>query len=455
MYQSLNFPEEPPRPVPRPKLIPGQKKPDIPQDSLWGCHDPAIFKDPESGVYYIYCTGGICKRSRDLIHWEHVGTVVTEPPKESSDWVGGKAIWAPDIVKVGKEYRLYCSNSSWGVRQSCIFLAVSDNPEGPFLPRGCVIRTSEPDSPCNAIDANIISDQETGETYLVYGSFWGGCYILRLDPDTGLAAESGYGACIARRPAWTDHAIEGPYVRYNPETGYYYLFVSYGSLRTDYNIRVGRSRNVTGPYYDPNGRMMTDCEDTDNTVGLMIACGYQFEDGVGYMGPGHNSVLRDDDGRWYLICHIREQDFKRPGVSTMHCYQLLWSREGWPMAVPAIYSGEKQQPVDPSLLPGVYDYLSLTPAIPQGVTHSVPLTLHRDGSLELCSIQGSWRMADATTLVLSYGPVTKICQLIPVWDYQLWRPTLAFTGMDERGVCVWGKQVPAPKPPKKNNKKKR
>ena len=42
---------------------------------------------------------------------------------------GSEDIWAPDIVKVGKEYRLYCSNSSWGVRQSCIFLAVADRPE--------------------------------------------------------------------------------------------------------------------------------------------------------------------------------------------------------------------------------------------------------------------------------------------------------------------------------------
>ncbi len=59
---------------------------------------------------------------------------------ESVEWTGSEDIWAPDIVKVGKEYRLYCSNSSWGVRQSCIFLAVADRPEGPFEPKGVCLK---------------------------------------------------------------------------------------------------------------------------------------------------------------------------------------------------------------------------------------------------------------------------------------------------------------------------
>lgn len=62
----------------------------------------AIFRDPDSGNYYIYCTGAICQRSRDLIHWEMVGKVVEKPPVESAEWAGSDDIWAPDIVKVGK-----------------------------------------------------------------------------------------------------------------------------------------------------------------------------------------------------------------------------------------------------------------------------------------------------------------------------------------------------------------
>ncbi|MCD8119888.1 MAG: arabinan endo-1,5-alpha-L-arabinosidase [Lachnospiraceae bacterium] len=441
------FPAEPPKPLPKPKFPKGRKKPSSPpppppKNSLWGAHDPAIYRDPVSHRYYIYCTGANCFRSDDLIRWERLGRVVESPPKESLEWVGDKGIWAPDIVKVGSEYRLYCSNSSWGVRQSCIFLAVADNPEGPFVPRGCVLKTSEPDSPCNAIDANIVSDEETGEQYMVYGSFWGGCHILKLDPETGLAAEEGIGTCLARRPRWADCAIEGPYVRYNPDTGYYYLFVSYGSLKSDYNIRVGRSRKVTGPYFDINGRDMRDLEDYDNTVGYMVMCGYKFEDGVGYMGPGHNSVLRDEDGRWYLICHIREHNFKGPEISIMHCHQMLWSEDGWPLVVPEQYSGEYSQPLPEHTLIGSYERLKLAPSVPQGITHSVPLKLRPHGKLELCSVPGRWSIVNDSTIRLTYANTTETLKVIPVWDYQLWRPTLAFTGKDEHGICVWGKKVP-------------
>ena len=123
-------------------------------------HDPAIFYDEVSGNYYTYSTGAICQKSKDLVHWQEIGKVVERPPQESVEWTGSEDIWAPDIVKVGKEYRLYCSNSSWGVRQSCIFLAVADCPEGPFEPKGCVLKTTEkfPQSVTNAIDANIIED---------------------------------------------------------------------------------------------------------------------------------------------------------------------------------------------------------------------------------------------------------------------------------------------------------
>ena len=169
-------------------------------------------------------------RSHDMIVWETLGKAVEKPPKEAIDWTGSDAIWAPDIVKVGDEYRLYCSNSSFGSQRSCIFLAVSDKADGPFIPKGVVFRSDE-SMPVNAIDANIIEDVRNGKQYMVYGSFWGGCHIIELDKETGFARDtSGQpGICLARRPLWTDGAIEGPYIIYNEKTDYYYLFVSYAS----------------------------------------------------------------------------------------------------------------------------------------------------------------------------------------------------------------------------------
>jgi len=442
---SIQFPAEPPKPMPMPEAprrTPGQppQRPKIDPKSVWGSHDPAIYHDPVSGNYYTYCTGATGRRSKDMLEWENIGVVVPEVPEESSSWVGMPSIWAPDILKVGDEYRMYCSNSSWGVRQSCIFLAVSDNAEGPFKPRGCVLKTSE-EGPVNAIDANLVVDEETGDQYMVYGSFWGGCHILKLDPETGLAGEEGIGKCVARRPKWADCAIEGPYIRYNPDTGYYYLFVSYGSLKSDYNIRVGRSKCVTGPYVDPNGRDMTDLDDYKNEVGFMVACGYQFAEGQAWMGPGHNSVLRDFDGRWYLICHIRPHNFKQQQMSTMHIYQMMWTADGWPVVSPEQYAGEKPQPVAKKDIVGAYERIKLIPTIPQGIQVSVVMRFHADGRFTTDSIRGRWEYTDDTTVTVFYGNVTETFKVLPGWDWQLWEPTLCLTGKDQYGVAVWGKKV--------------
>lgn len=434
---AMVFPKEPPKPIGKP--VKGEP---LHKNSLWFSHDPAIYKDPVSKKYYVYSTEALAKRSEDLITWENIGKIVAEPPKESYEHVGGKAIWAPDIVKVGDEYRLYCSNSTFGVRTSCIFLATADNPEGPFIPKGCVIKTSEKeDSPVNAIDANIVEDVDTGEQYMVYGSFWGGCNILKLNKETGYPAEEGYGKCIARRPKLHSGAIEGPYIRYNQETGYYYLFVSYGSLNSDYNIRVGRSKCITGPYLDVNGCDMIAEEDEENKVGLMIACGYHFDDSQGYMGPGHNSVLRDDDGRWYLVCHIREHNFNMPQISTMHIYQIFWTDDGWPVISPEVYAGEKLQKVDEKLLYGKYERIKLVHNTPQGVLNSFPMIICENGKVIMSLTEGTWELLDDNTMKLIFGKTEETVKIAPAWDWQKNEPTLVFTGKDNNGICVFGKKV--------------
>lgn len=444
-YYNVHFPQEPVRPGKKPEFQKGKPMRMTDPHSLWGSHDPAIYRDPDSGMYYVYNTNAIARKSADLIHWETIGKVVEDPPKESLEWTKSHAIWAPDIIKVGDTYRLYCSNSSWGVRQSAIFLATSKSPEGPFEPQGCVLKTKEETgSPVNAIDANPVEDAKTGEQYMVYGSFWGGCHILKLNKETGYAAEEGIGTCIARRPKWTDSAIEGPYIHYNRETGYYYLFVSYGSLNRDYNIRVGRSKVITGPYVDYNGRAMTDLQDEDNTVGYLLACGYEFNGGQGYMAPGHNSVLQDADGRWYLVCHIRQHNFSGPEPATMHIYQMFWTKDGWPILNPMCYAGETLQSFVRKEVPGFYERIVLQPAVPQGVYHSTPLVLYLGGKAEAASLMGRWKLSGENHLTITFGPVTEEYIMVPAWDWDKWEPTIAITGKNNRGICVWGKKNDPP-----------
>lgn len=435
----ITYPHKPPVEPPKPEHLTRNR--DLP--GLWMTHDPAVFRDPVSRNYYVYSTGAVCKRSNDLIHWESLGKIVSDPPEESVAWTKSHDIWAPDLVKVGSEYRLYCSNSSWGVRQSCIFLAVSDTPEGPFIPRGCVLKTSDA-LPVNAIDANIIEDTVSGKQYLLYGSFWGGCHILLLDKETGLAAKEGIGTCLARRPSWTDCSIEGPYMIYHPGTKYYYLFVSYGSLKSDYNIRIGRSRNITGPFYDYNGRDMTDLNDDDNTLGLMIACGYRWFDGIPYMAPGHNSVLQDESDRMFLVSHIREMNFKsEPEPSTMQIRRLYLTPDEWLIAAAQPYAGETLQALTAEDMTGNYERIALTPSVPQGIMCAHPMRLMENGRMECCSVIGSWEMTGEHTLTIRYGNTTEFIIASPAWDKELDRPTLMLSGLSNKGLCTWYKKRPS------------
>lgn len=404
-------------------------------------HDPAIFEDSETNKFYIYGTGAVGYSSSDLVHWKSIGTVVKETLQESKSHTKSDSIWAPDIIKVSDEYRLYCSNSSWGVRQSCIFMAVADNPAGPFIPKATVLKTTNEDD-VNAIDANIIEDHKTKEQYMVYGSFWGGIHILKLDKETGLALEGqGLGKQIACRPSWNDGAIEGPYIIYHPDTEYYYLFVSYGSLTCDYNIRVGRSKSVTGPYTDYYGRELTDTSDESCSTGLMISCGYKYTTGQAYMAPGHNSVLLRDNGEMFLVNHIRKLSFNAdPGPGLLQIRKMVMTPDGWPIALGQPYNAETLLVVRDELLIGEYERIELRPSIPQGIQHAHPMKILADGRLEIASVIGKWKRTGTFEMELKYGPITEYVHFEKGLDKEKNKTTVVMCGLTNQGICTWGKK---------------
>lgn len=375
-------------------------------------HDPAIYRDDVTGNYYVYSTGAMGFESKDLVNWESLGRIA-EVPEEASKWTGGSDIWAPDIIKVDNEYRLYCSNSTWGVQQSCIFLAVSDKARGPFKPKGIVLKTSDK-LPVNGIDANIITDNKTGEMYMLYGSFWDGAHVLKLDRETGLAGEEGIGTCVCKRPSWQSGAVEGPYMIYNKDTDYYYLFVSYGSLKSDYNIRLGRSKSILGPFVDINGKSLLDEPDMSGDTGYLLLAGYTWNEGEAFMAPGHNSVLMDTDGKSYVVYHIRQKRFNQdPEPSAMQIRQLFWNEEGWPVVSAytmeeAGKSLDKLEGVELTMekVAGVYQRINFVSAYPQGISTAFPMLLKADGYYESGSIQGKWSI-DNGRIVITYGPYTE------------------------------------------------
>ena len=438
-YESLDFPDEPPKEVLYDTSI-------IELESEWGpmnTHDPSIFKDGE--WYYTFSTdikvGGTpsagiqVRKSKDLITWEYIGTALSSIPEDAFDWTGATNLWAPDVTKIGNTYYLYYSVSTFGSNQSWIGLATSSDIEGPWKDQGEVIK-SETSDEYNAIDPAITYDKE-GNLWMSYGSFFGGIYIKQLNAETGKPIDSKAGKLIAKRSPEAGSAIEGPYITYNEKEDKYYLFVSYDSLYEDYNVRVSRSDEIDGEYVDYNNNSMTDIDLFAYEVGTKLLGGYKFEGSEGWIAPGHNSIL-NDDGNYYIIHHARgEEDTNWP---YLHIRRILWSDDGWPLISPERYAGEQEQSISKAALEGEWQFISQN-MYNNGILASENMTLLSKGEIEGNTKVKSWELSDENTLHLVYEDKKVTGKLIPSWDWENWNKTIVFTGIDDSGTTFWAKKI--------------
>ena len=411
--------------------------PSRPDDQTIDAHDPAVLKDGK--YYYIYGTHNMpVWRSRDLIGFDQIEQrLIPEAPEKAKEHVGAQYndLWAPDIVKVGKEYRLYYCLSQFGKSQSYIGYVTGKSPDGSFDDGGFVVSSSHPVGERgwpNALDPCVLTDAD-GRQWMVYGSFFGGIYVLRLDSD-GEAARSGVGERIAYRDRNGD-AMEGPFAIYNPVLKEYFLFVSYDILDSTYNVRVGRSKRPDGPYKDFNDKDMAGGE--DNLPKILNS--YAFENHSGWIGPGHNSILRDGDN-WYMVHHTRIEIEGWKHVRT-HVRKMVFTDEGWPVVSPERYAGEKEQSIPEKELPGRWEYLPIDPEN-NGTQQARPgFVFEKDGTLTFAGKTGKWQLKAPNSLRFKLdGEPMVSAKVLPAWDWENDRATLVFTGLDEKGTAVWGKK---------------
>lgn len=422
-------------------------KKDLKTWGTFGAHDPSIFKDKD--YYYVFSTDIIeenlirpavqIRRSKDLINWEYIGSAVENVPKDAYEWTNASGVWAPEVIKVNDEYYLYYCASTFGKTRSCIGLLKSKSIEGPWVDEGIVIKTDF-DSDRNAIDPNLVYDRNN-ELWMSYGSFWTGIYIVKLDKSTGKPKYSNdMGKQIASRSYRVDGAIEGPYIVYNLKYDKYYLFVSYDSLFSDYNIRVGRADNIEGPYVDINGIEMTDINtENPNYVGNKIMGGYRFRDHQGFIAPGHNSILNDYEN-YYIVHHIRECN--NPFNFFMNIRKIFWSDNGWPLISPERYSGEIEQEIEEYYIPGEWEFIILYRDLNR-VIDSKLVTLNCNKSITL-DYQGSWDYYNKDNMKIDVKLGNKEesfkGKISVAWDWELNKETLVITAMNNEGLTLWGKK---------------
>ncbi|MBD9698644.1 arabinan endo-1,5-alpha-L-arabinosidase [Flavimobilis sp. GY10621] len=294
-------------------------------------HDPALVVGAEGEPWFVYSTGDVrvgfgapqIRRSDDGgTTWETAGTAwdVSGDPAWVRDEIDGVTnFWAPALYEHDGTWYLYYSASTFGSNASAIGVATGttiDPADADFgwTDQGMVLRSTPGETNYNAIDPTIIEDAD-GTPWMVFGSFWGGIQIVELEWPSGKVAAGAQPQRIASRIG-APNAIEGPeVVRHD---GWYYLFVSRDACcqGTDstYNIAVGRSRDVTGPYLDQDGRDMALGAGT-----LLLASTGDV------VGPGGQSV---SDGR--LAFHY--YDAAAGGDFRLGIHELAWDEEGWPVA---------------------------------------------------------------------------------------------------------------------------
>ncbi len=442
----------------------------------FGSHDPSMMYDPISGKYYSYSTDvfmpscglndkiGIPVRvSEDLVNFRYIGTVLSpnaiREARDNGEHSPTEGFWAPFAEYVNGEYRLYYSaTKAFGSWESRIWLAVSERPEGPFENRGVVVDTwNTPYTSPNGIDPHIIWAENI--PYLVYGSFFGGIYLKELETQIGLSAGSvtDRGVCISRKP--TGQKLDGPEgasVIYHSETGFYYLFQSYGWLGDTYDIRVGRSRNVKGPYVDISGRSLV-----GESPGIKLANSYCFvskhpevmehpekadagcagkdnEEAechsgwkwAGFRGPGHGVPFYDPvSGEYYFVHHIRDgaeiyrqydriEERNNYRMHYLMVRRMYFTKDGWPVFSPEPFTGTEER-VERSV------------KIPARQERLWEIIFFDDNGNE--QKKSEFVTLDRDSVLLSRGI------LISGWDFENGKEALLLSGIDELGVAYWGK----------------
>ena len=268
-------------------------------------HDPSTVVECD-GKYYAWGTGGSGLVSDDGWTW-HSGARV-------------QAGAAPDLVHIGDRYYMAYASSGGGLgggHASSIRVKWSKtlDPNSPDYAwnEDHVVASSDGIEDCDAIDPGFLLDPTTGRLWVSYGTYFGFIRIVELDPKTGQHIADNKPVNVAIDCEATDLIYRD---------GWYYLLGTHGTCcdgaNSTYNIRVGRSKSVTGPYVDNLGNDML----KGGGKLVVAASGH-------YVGPGHFGRMELGDGVEKFSCHY-EADLDRSGRSVLDIRPLLW-KDGWPV----------------------------------------------------------------------------------------------------------------------------
>jgi arabinan endo-1,5-alpha-L-arabinosidase len=289
-------------------------------------HDPSMIK--AGAFYYVFATGdenGLgegsvqIRRSSNMQNWEYVGTMFNALPTWIAKEIGKVPnLWAPDVSYVNGKYLVYYAASHFGKNDSVIGLASNvtldpNDPKYKWLDEGLVVKSRASDN-WNAIDANRVVDAK-GQPWLAFGSYWEGIKLRRLDAKTNkFSSQDTKLYPLASR---SGGAVEAASLIY--QKGYYYLFVSYDTCcqgaNSNYKIKMGRSKNITGPYVR-----------RDNWPLMASDADLVLEGHDNIRGPGGQTVF-NDNGTIRMVYHYYDADAF--GAVKFQVETLTFGKDDW------------------------------------------------------------------------------------------------------------------------------
>ncbi|HEY0590096.1 MAG TPA: family 43 glycosylhydrolase [Pseudoduganella sp.] len=447
-------------------------------------HDPSVIKS--GGTYYVFGSHLAAAKSTDLMRWTQITSSVSATNKlflngtnnvftelaETFSWAQTNTVWAPDVIRLADgRYYMYYNACKGDSPRSALGVAVADKIEGPYVNKGIILKSGmwgqasydgtiyDALKHPNTVDPNVFFDNG-GRLWMVYGSYSGGIFIMKMNPATGMPLPGqGYG----KRLMGGNHSrIEGAYVMYSPATQYYYLFTSFGGLDAagGYNMRVARSTSPDGPYVDAQGVDMANVKADpakplfdDVSIapyGVKIMGNFLFERkigeagtgiGTGYVSAGHNSAYYDAATRkHFLIFHSRFPE--RGEQHEVRVHQMFMNADGWPVVAPYRNTNETLAAVPRGFVFGDYMFVNHGKDMSSTIKKSTLVTLHANGTIS-GAVSGSWMLvgANQAEINLAGSPPFKGV-FLSQWDETSRSHVMTLTATSRDGVSIMASRLP-------------
>lgn len=207
--------------------------------------------------------------SKDLVHWEQIGNVLTRDSQlklyGANSWGG---IYAPTIRYYDGRFYMVTTN----VSDRGNFFVWTDDPAGEWSDPIWLEQAG--------IDPSFYF--ENGECWMVSNPN-DTITLCKIDLATGATL-------VPSKPIWRGEGgryPEAPHIYY--KDGWYYLMIAEGGTEFGHSETIARSRHIDGPYEsNPANPILTNFRQVTQTSEIQ--------------GCGHADLVQAPDGSWWLVC---------------------------------------------------------------------------------------------------------------------------------------------------------